>query len=110
VASWLIYDHAFQRRYPFGMSEPFPVPVWPYVRSGYLKRGRPLDELARARGIDPAGLAATVESVKSTPPWGRTRSSGGAGRRSTAGRAIRSTAPTRRSHPSSLAGRHAAGL
>ena len=41
-AAWLICDHAFQRRYPFGMSKPFPVPVWPYVRSGYLTRGKTL--------------------------------------------------------------------
>jgi succinate dehydrogenase/fumarate reductase flavoprotein subunit len=61
VASWLICDHAFQRRYPFGMSEPFPVPVWPYLRSGYLKRGRTLEELAGTCGIDPVGLARTVE-------------------------------------------------
>ena len=27
VASWLVCDHAFQRRYPFGMAKPFPVPV-----------------------------------------------------------------------------------
>jgi hypothetical protein len=24
VTAWLICDHAFQRRYPFGMSKPFP--------------------------------------------------------------------------------------
>jgi succinate dehydrogenase/fumarate reductase flavoprotein subunit len=47
VAAWLICDHTFQRRYPFGMAKPFPVPVWPYIRSGYLKRGRTFDELAR---------------------------------------------------------------
>ena len=62
VAAWLICDHAFQRRYPFGMSKPFPVPVWPYVRSGYLQRGRTLEDLARTCGIDPAGLTATVAS------------------------------------------------
>src|SRR3954451_3761905 len=60
VAAWLICDHAFQRRYPFGMSKPFPVPVWPYVRSGYLKTGRTLDELAAVCGIDPTGLKRTV--------------------------------------------------
>ena len=60
VASWLICDHAFQRRYPFGMSKPFPVPVWPYVRSGYLKRARTAEELATACGIDPRGLAGTI--------------------------------------------------
>jgi len=60
VASWLICDHAFQRRYPFGMSKPFPFPVWPYVRSGYLTRARTLQALARECGIDPEGLASTV--------------------------------------------------
>jgi succinate dehydrogenase/fumarate reductase flavoprotein subunit len=60
VAAWLICDHAFQRRYPFGMSKPFPIPVWPYVRSGYLKRGGTLEELARQCGIDPSGLTSTV--------------------------------------------------
>jgi succinate dehydrogenase/fumarate reductase flavoprotein subunit len=60
VAAWLICDHAFQRRYPFGMSKPFPVPVWPYLRSGYLKRGRTLDELARECSIDPTGLKRTI--------------------------------------------------
>jgi len=60
VASWLICDHAFQRRYPFGMAKPFPVPTWPYLRSGYLTRGRTVEELAGRCGIDPAGLAITV--------------------------------------------------
>jgi succinate dehydrogenase/fumarate reductase flavoprotein subunit len=60
VASWLICDHAFQRRYPFGMSKPFPVPVWPYVRSGYLKRARTVEALAAACGIDRRGLAGTI--------------------------------------------------
>jgi succinate dehydrogenase/fumarate reductase flavoprotein subunit len=79
VASWLICDHAFQRRYPFGMAKPFPVPVWPYVRSGYLQRGRTLEELARKCGIDPAGLAATVAEfnkgarVGDDPVFGRGR-------------------------------------
>jgi hypothetical protein len=42
------------------MSKPFPIPVWPYVRSGYLKRGRTVEELARACGIDPHGLVETI--------------------------------------------------
>ena len=60
VASWLICDHAFQRRYAFGMSKPFPFPAWPYVRSGYMRRARTIEELAAACGIDPDGLAATI--------------------------------------------------
>ena len=79
VASWLICDHAFQRRYPFGMAKPFPVPVWPYVRSGYLQRGRTLEELAERCGVDPAGLRATVEEFNEharrgeDPAFGRGR-------------------------------------
>ena len=60
VMSWLICDHAFQRRYPFGMAKPFPVPTWPYLRSGYLTKGRTVEELAIRCGIDPVGLATTV--------------------------------------------------
>jgi FAD binding domain len=77
VLAWLICDHAFQRRYPFGMSKPFPVPVWPYVRSGHLKRGRTLEDLVRKCGIDPAGLTSTVASfnkhalVGEDPEFGR---------------------------------------
>jgi succinate dehydrogenase/fumarate reductase flavoprotein subunit len=71
VASWLICDHAFQRRYPFGMSKPFPVPVWPYIRSGYLQRGRTLEELARKCGINPRGLVATIEEFNRHARTGR---------------------------------------
>ncbi|MGG5752778.1 FAD-dependent oxidoreductase [Zafaria sp. Z1313] len=59
--SWQIADARFVRKYPLGMAKPRPVPLWPYVRSGYLKTGRTLEELAAACGIDPAGLRGTVE-------------------------------------------------
>lgn len=60
VCSWLVSDHRFQRLYPLGMSKPRPIPVWPYVRSGYLHRGRTLAELAEKCGIDPAQIERTV--------------------------------------------------
>ncbi|MDD2055221.1 FAD-dependent oxidoreductase [Pseudomonas putida] len=60
VASWLICSHAFQRRYGLGMSRPFPVPLAPFIRSGYLKRGATLEALADACGIDRNGLTSTV--------------------------------------------------
>jgi len=60
VQAWQVADARFVRRYPLGMAKPRPVPLWPYLRSGYLKRGRTLAELARACGIDAAGLEATV--------------------------------------------------
>jgi succinate dehydrogenase/fumarate reductase flavoprotein subunit len=65
VASWLICDHRFQRRYGLGHARPFPVPVGPSIRSGYLKRASCLATLARQCGIDPAGLTATVERFNS---------------------------------------------
>ena len=60
AVSWLICDHAFQRRYPFGMSKPFPFPAGPYLRSGYLTRAPTLRALAQACGIDADGLERTV--------------------------------------------------
>lgn len=60
VASWLVCTRAFQRRYGLGIARPAPLPVGPYIRSGYIKTGRTVAELARACGIDPAGLERTV--------------------------------------------------
>lgn len=62
VASWLICDHRFQRRYGLGYARPFPIPVGPFVRNGYLQRGASIEELARRCGIDPATLAATIST------------------------------------------------
>ncbi|MFW0759407.1 FAD-dependent oxidoreductase [Pseudomonas sp. H11T01] len=60
VASWLMCSHRFQRRYGLGISRPFPLPVAPFIRSGYLKTGDTLEELAQACGIDENGLRATL--------------------------------------------------
>lgn len=49
------------RRYPLGMAKPLPVPLTPYLRSGYLKKGSTIEELAEKCGIDPQQLRATVE-------------------------------------------------
>jgi succinate dehydrogenase/fumarate reductase flavoprotein subunit len=62
VASWLICTHAFQRRYGLGISRPFPLPVSEFIRSGYLKTGNTVEELALACGIDPSGLRQTVDN------------------------------------------------
>jgi succinate dehydrogenase/fumarate reductase flavoprotein subunit len=62
VCAWLICDHRFQRRYGLGFAKPFPFPVASYVRSGYLKRGATLAELASACGIDREGLCNTVST------------------------------------------------
>ena len=60
VESWQIADSRFVRKFPLGMAKPLPVPLFPYLRSGYLIKGRTLEELATKCGIDPAELRRTV--------------------------------------------------
>ena len=62
VASWLVCDHRFQRRYGLGFAKPFPLPLTPHLRSGYLQRGATIEALAKACGIAPAGLVETVRA------------------------------------------------
>lgn len=61
VESWQIADSRFVRKYPLGMAKPLPVPLFPYLRSGYLIKGRTLEELAQKCGVSPAGLRETVD-------------------------------------------------
>ena len=58
--AWFVCDHPTLRLYGLGFAKPFPLPLGPYLRSGYLLRGRSLGALAAAAGIDAAGLEATV--------------------------------------------------
>ena len=60
IASWLICTRAFQRRYGLGIARPAPLPAGPYIRSGYIKTGKTIAELAAVCGIDPAGLERTI--------------------------------------------------
>ncbi len=62
VEAWLVCDHRFIRRYGLGHAKPAPMPLGSALRSGYLKRGRSIDELARACGIDAASLRATLDA------------------------------------------------
>lgn len=59
--AWLIATRAFQRRYGLGISRPFPVPLRPWIKRGYLKTGQTPEALAAACGIHPAGLRATLD-------------------------------------------------
>lgn len=60
--AWLIATRRFQRRYGLGVSRPFPLPLRPWLRRGYLTMGRTPEALALACGIDPAGLRATLDA------------------------------------------------
>jgi succinate dehydrogenase/fumarate reductase flavoprotein subunit len=59
---FLICDHRALRRYGLGFVKPFPLPIWPHLRSGYLLRGRTLAELANVAGIDLTTLEQTLEN------------------------------------------------
>lgn len=59
--SWQIADSTAIRRYSLGFAKPLPVPLLPYLQTGYLVKADTLEELAQRCGIDPAGLRATVE-------------------------------------------------
>jgi succinate dehydrogenase/fumarate reductase flavoprotein subunit len=71
VQAFLIFDHAAMRRWGAGMVRPAPLPYRHHIRSGYLVRGRTLQELARKAGIDVAGLEQTVARFNSFAKGGK---------------------------------------
>lgn len=60
VAAWLVCDHKALRNYGLGCVAPSPLPIGRHLRSGYLKRGSTIGELALAIGVPAATLEATV--------------------------------------------------
>lgn len=77
VQSWQIADSTYVRKYPLGMAKPIPIPLWPYLRNGYLIKGRTLEDLAAKCGINSQQLTATVREFNdyarqgSDPEFGR---------------------------------------
>lgn len=60
IGVWLICDHRNLRTYGLGCVPPFPMPFRHHVKSGYLRTGASLEDLAQAIGVPPAALRATV--------------------------------------------------
>ncbi|MFW1754720.1 FAD-dependent oxidoreductase [Acinetobacter wanghuae] len=60
ITSWLICDRKTLRMYGLGSVSPQPLPIGKYLKSGYLKQGRSIAELAKNCGIDPQGLEETI--------------------------------------------------
>ncbi|SFB68581.1 Succinate dehydrogenase/fumarate reductase, flavoprotein subunit [Polaromonas sp. OV174] len=60
VAAWLLCDHKALRDYGLGCIGPAPMPIGRHLKSGYLKRGATVAELAKNIGIQPVTLEATV--------------------------------------------------
>lgn len=61
IETFFITDHRAIRRYGLGFVKPYPLPLGGHLRSGYLKSGKSIAELAEAAGIDSTGLARTIE-------------------------------------------------
>jgi succinate dehydrogenase/fumarate reductase flavoprotein subunit len=68
--AWLVADHRAIRRYGLGFVKPFPLPLWPHLRSGYLRRGRTPAELGAALGLDATTFARTIEEFNRTAAEG----------------------------------------
>lgn len=63
--AWLICDSRYLRRYGLGAVRPAPIPHRKHVRSGYLRTGQTLHDLAASCGIDPGALEQTVARYNS---------------------------------------------
>ena len=74
--AWLVCDHAFIRYYGLGAVKPAPMPLGPWLKKGYLKRGQTLAELAQACGIDGQALQATVLRYNTLAQDGKDRDFG----------------------------------
>jgi succinate dehydrogenase/fumarate reductase flavoprotein subunit len=61
IPAMLVCDRRFVWKYGLGMIRPMTPTLKPYVDSGYLQVAQTLEELARKIGVDPSGLAATIE-------------------------------------------------
>ncbi|MBS0336719.1 MAG: FAD-dependent oxidoreductase [Proteobacteria bacterium] len=60
VPAWLVCDRRFVWKYGLGMIRPMTPRLAPYIESGYLHVSDSIEGLARAIGVDAAGLSATV--------------------------------------------------
>ncbi len=60
VSVWLLCDHKALRSYGLGCVAPSPLPIGRHLKSGYLKRGKTVAELAKQIGVPPSELEATV--------------------------------------------------
>jgi succinate dehydrogenase/fumarate reductase flavoprotein subunit len=76
VAAWLLADHRAISRYGLGFAKPFPLPLTPHLRSGYLLLGRTIEELAAKAGIDGAALRSTIDTYNEGARAGEDRQFG----------------------------------
>lgn len=61
-SAWLICDHKHLREYGLGSVAKFPLPIGRYLRTGYLRQGRTLDDLAKVIGVPADALGDEVKT------------------------------------------------
>jgi succinate dehydrogenase/fumarate reductase flavoprotein subunit len=66
ISAWLLCDHKALREYGLGCVAPFPMPIGRHLKTGYLKRGTTIGDLATQTGIAPAVLTSTVEAFNAS--------------------------------------------
>jgi succinate dehydrogenase/fumarate reductase flavoprotein subunit len=76
ISAFMICDHRAIRRYGLGAVRPSPLPISQFIRSGYLRTGRTIRELALSAGIAADDLQRTVDEVNRDAKEGRDRAFG----------------------------------
>jgi succinate dehydrogenase/fumarate reductase flavoprotein subunit len=71
IFAWLLCDHKALRTYGLGCVAPSPLPIGRHLRSGYLKRGATVAELAAEIGIAPETLEVTIREFNAAARSGQ---------------------------------------
>jgi succinate dehydrogenase/fumarate reductase flavoprotein subunit len=58
--AFVVADHRSLRKYGLGRVPAFPGRIGPFLRNGYLRRGRTIRKLAESIGVPPDALASTI--------------------------------------------------
>lgn len=61
ISAWLITDHRAIRAYGLGFVKPWPLPLGPHLKSGYLKSGDTFAALAEEIGIEKSHFQQTLD-------------------------------------------------
>jgi succinate dehydrogenase/fumarate reductase flavoprotein subunit len=60
TSAWLITDHRAIRAYGLGFVKPWPLPLGPHLKSGYLLQGLTFSELSKKMGVDENQFSSTI--------------------------------------------------
>lgn len=82
--AWLVCDHRAIRKYGLGHAKPAPMPLRPWIRSGYLKTGQTLPIWRAPAGSTLPGLRTPFPPITASPARAGTTSFTGAKPASTA--------------------------